>query len=40
MEMLGLSPGDSISGDPKRADFKEAGEEPDYIQVCREEQVI
>ena len=27
------------SGDPERADSEEAGEEPDYIQVCSKEQV-
>ena len=40
MGMLGLRPGDSISGDPKRADFEEAGEGPGYIQVYSKRQII
>lgn len=38
--MLGLELGDSISGDPERADSKNVGEEPGYIQVCSKGQVI
>ena len=40
MGLLGLSPGDSISGDPERADFEEAEEGPSYIQVYSKRQII
>ena len=39
-ECYDSSLGDSIPGDPKRADSEEAEEEPGYIQVCSKEQVI
>lgn len=37
--LLGLELGDSSSGDPERADSKEVGEEPGYIQVCSKGQI-